>query len=271
MFKRDSGVFGKKRTAVFAGTTEGRRLAEFVLKKGYEEEVDFLVATEYGNEILKEEGCLNTFAGRMDEEEMRKFFTDRGITLVVDATHPYAAMVTENIKAACGEGCEYLRVLRKSDCIGKRREGIIEVSDTEEAAEYVEAMGLRTLVTTGSKEIAKFAGMKNAAELIVARVLPSVKSIESCLEAGIPPANIIAMQGPFTLEMNLATLRQYGCGALVTKDTGKPGGFSDKADCADSGYKVIVIRRPVNESGLSVEEAEERIEKEIGKIFSPVY
>ena len=66
------------------------------------------------------------------------------------------------------------------------------------------------------------------------------------------------MQGPFTLEMNVATMRQYGCKVIVTKDTGKPGGFSDKAECAALGYKVIVVRRPAEETGITVEEAEER-------------
>ena len=145
------------------------------------------------------------------------------------------------------------------------------MANIREAAEKVDALGLKTLVTTGSKEIGEFSRVKNAGHMIVARVLPSVSSVESCLKAGISQANIIAMQGPFSLKMNVATMRQYGCRVLVTKDTGKPGGFSDKAECAALGYKVIVIRRPAEETGVTVEEAEERIAKEIGQILSPVY
>ena len=270
MFKSGGSEMEKKRAAVFAGTTEGRRLAEFVIENGYEDRVDFLVATEYGSEILRDEGNLSVFTGRLDEGDMKRFLRERGISLVIDATHPYAAVVSENISKACEGSCEYLRVVRESDYRGEDS-GIIEVADVREAAEKVNALGLKTLVTTGSKEIGEFGRVKNAGHMIVARVLPSVSSVESCLKAGISQANIIAMQGPFSLEMNVATMRQYGCRVLVTKDTGKPGGFSDKAECAALGYKVIVIRRPAEETGVTVEEAEERIAKEIGQILSPVY
>lgn len=264
MFKDDGRNSDEKRVAVFAGATEGRMLAEFVREKNLEDRADFLVATDYGNEILSEEGELNVFTGRMDADDMRGFFQRRNIALVIDATHPYAERVTENIVSACGDDIEYLRVYRESDFDAADDEEILEVSDVKEAAARVEELGLKTLVTTGSKEIGEFGAVKDAAENIVARVLPSVKSIEACLNAGISPANIVAMQGPFTLEMNVATLRQYGCEVLVTKDTGKPGGFTDKAKCADLGYKVIVVRRPLKESGVTLREAEERIAEEIG-------
>lgn len=264
MFKGGGRKSDEKRVAVFAGTTEGRLLAEFVLERGLQDRVDFLVATEYGNDLLSEEGSLNVFTGRMDAEEMTAFFERRNISLVIDATHPYAEKVTKNIVSACGEDIEYLRVYRESEFDTAEDKGIIRVSDVKEAAAKVEELALKTLVTTGSKEIAEFGTVKNSAENIVARVLPSVKSIEACLEAGISPANIVAMQGPFTLEMNVATLKQYGCEALVTKDTGKPGGFDDKAKCADLGFKVIVVKRPSAESGVSLREAEERISEEIG-------
>ena len=72
------------------------------------------------------------------------------------------------------------------------------------------------------------------------------------------------MQGPFSREMNLATLRQYGCGWIVTKNTGKAGGFEDKVALCQAGYKVIVIGRPTAEKGISYEKVLERLEKIYG-------
>ena len=254
-----NGAGGRGRAAVFAGTTEGRLIAEFAVREGIEGRMDFLVATEYGREILEGEGRLKIHEGRLDRDGMKEFFKENGITLVIDATHPYAAQVTENIRKACEAlNIKYVRLLRPEE-EREYSENIVFVKDTSEAADFVKKLGVKTLVTTGSKEIGLFGGWERTGEMIVARVLPSETSIKACLDAGIAPKNIIGMQGPFTLEMNLATLRQYGCGALVTKDTGSAGGFPDKTKCADEGFKVIVIRRPVFEAGVGVSEAEEII------------
>ena len=56
--------------------------------------------------------------------------------------------------------------------------------------------------------------------------LPSV--IEACRELGFEGKNLIAMQGPFSEEMNRAMLRQYDCRYLVTKDSGKDRRISGK-------------------------------------------
>lgn len=60
------------------------------------------------------------------------------------------------------------------------------------------------------------------------RVLPTVAGITACEGAGIPHRNIIAMQGPFTLELNLALMQQFHIRYLVTKDGGSAGGFAPR-------------------------------------------
>ncbi len=71
----------------------------------------------------------------------------------------------------------------------------------------------------------------------------------------------MAVQGPFSREMNAAQLREYDCRLLVTKDGGKEGGFEEKlAAAAQTGARAAVIRRP-EETGLSLEEIMERLSK----------
>ena len=73
-------------------------------------------------------------------------------------------------------------------------------------------------------------------------------------EGGIPHRNIIAMQGPFSKELNAAMIRQYGVRYLVSKDGGGPGGFPEKAAAAkETGAQLIVLRRPAD-SGFGFEE-----------------
>ena len=80
--------------------------------------------------------------------------------------------------------------------------------------------------------------------------------IDTCRELGFEGKNLIAMQGPFSEEMNVAMLKQYECRYLVTKDSGKAGGFLEKMQAAVS-CKVtpVIIGRPLNEQGMTLAEA----------------
>ena len=101
----------KKKIVVFAGTTEGRLLAERLAASGVE--VIACVATEYGEKLMPEQSCLQVHSGRMDAEEMADFLQRKMPHLVVDATHPYAQVVSETVKKVCEElHMEYVRLLR---------------------------------------------------------------------------------------------------------------------------------------------------------------
>lgn len=243
----------KKRILVFAGTYEGHRLADAFAGRGWQNRADFCVATEYGSEVLTDIPGLSVLEGRMDADAMEALMKRNAYGLVIDATHPYASVVTENIHSAClAQSIPYLRLLRDEGSTD--RDGVVEVDSIEEAVAFLNRTDDRVLLTTGAKELQKYSALKNIGERAAARVLPSAESIESCIRAGIAPKHIIAMQGPFTKEMNLATMRQYGCRWLVTKNTGKPGGFNDKLACLEAGYGIIVIGRPSAETGYSFEE-----------------
>ncbi len=99
---------------IFAGTTEGRELAEFLDRQGCRAIV--CTATEYGGQLIANSGRLDVRAGRMDRQEMCALIgqcKEKKETIVVDATHPYAAEVTANIREACRVcRAEYIRLLR---------------------------------------------------------------------------------------------------------------------------------------------------------------
>ncbi|VAX32501.1 hypothetical protein MNBD_NITROSPIRAE03-886, partial [hydrothermal vent metagenome] len=67
-------------------------------------------------------------------------------------------------------------------------------------------------------------------------------SVRACLDAGVRRQHIIAMQGPFSAELNIALIRQYGIDCLVTKRTGRAGGFYEKIEAArECGIWVVVV------------------------------
>lgn len=193
--------------------------------------------------------------GRLDVEGMIKIFSAEkvGGCVIVDATHPYACEVSKNLKEACLTlSVDYFRIIRAST-LSKDAYKIFD--NTRSAADYLSQTDGKILLTTGSKDLEIFANVKNYSERICPRILPAVGAVEKCVELGFKPQNIICMQGPFSYEMNVATIKQIGAKYIVTKDTGRTGGFDEKIKAANTaGIEAVVIKRPEGEIGHSVEE-----------------
>lgn len=236
---------------VFAGTTEGRELVEFL--SGQPVEVTACVATEYGEALLSPADNLTISAKRLSAREMEAMFLAERFDLVIDATHPYASEVTENIAESCkAAGTEYLRLLRTGTAAP---EDAVFVPDISGAVEILSNTVGNILLTTGSKELARYSAIADFENRVYARVLPMEESLRLCEAAGLKPAHILAMQGPFSREMNVSMLKSVGAKYLVTKDSGSKGGFEEKIAAArEAGVKLVVIGRPPQRQGLNFSE-----------------
>ncbi len=246
-----------KQVIVFAGTTEGRQLSAWLAAAGVETLCS--VATEYGELLVEKQPHLSVHQGRLLPEEMEQLFAEEGKPLVLDVTHPYAVAVSANIKAACEKtGCEYLRLIRpslmnKNAC--KTAEEIVVVESVEAAVNFLKTTEGSIFVTTGSKELAKFTALPDYQNRVYARVLATPEVVTQCTEAGFTGPHLICMQGPFSKELNLAMLRSIGAAWMVTKEAGRAGGFEEKMTAAkEAGVKVVLIGRPREQAGLSIEE-----------------
>lgn len=236
---------------VFAGTTEGREIAEFLDHSkipGY-----ICVATEYGEQLLPESPVLEISHQRLGPEEMKILFQEKNPDMVLDATHPYAVQVTDNIRNACEEtGKKYIRILRKNQEIKEEGDWIFADS-VEEAVELLSHTEGNILATTGSKEAVKYTKLENYQNRVFLRVLSLPQVALQCSEYGFQGKNLICMQGPFSKELNAAMIRQLNCRYLVTKMSGAAGGFQDKINAArECGCIPVVIGRPLKEEGISV-------------------
>ena len=243
---------------IFSGTSEGHALCRFVSACGGN--ADIYVATDYGAAVMEPLAGITVHEGRLDAATMvGTLDTD---TLVVDATHPYAAEVSQNLHAACAHtGAEYVRLLRPAI----EGEDIVTVPDAAAAAVWLSEHPGRALLTTGSKELAVFTAVEGYRERLFARILPDAGALQKCLDFGFPAAHLIAMQGPFSHELNTALLRQTRADILVTKDTGKAGGFAEKLSAArEVGATVVVIARPCSEDGRTLEEMQDFLTARFG-------
>ena len=218
---------------LIGGTSEGRRLIKELAKLPVELYVS--VATDYGASLIEPQPGMTVMAERMDLAAMRAFIREHRPACVIDATHPYATVVTATVQEACStEQVEYLRLVRPSGEGGD----YITVHDFAEAVELLNHLDGGIFLTTGSKNLPDFTAVHDYAERI-----------------GYKPAHIICMQGPFSKELNVAMLKKYGSKFMVTKDSGAVGGFDEKVEAAAAaGAKLIVIGRAQEETGAGYSE-----------------
>lgn len=233
---------------IFGGTSEGRFLAETF--KNTALEVHLCVATDYGAALLPDSPNIKVYAGRMEEEEMTAFLKSAGPDFCLDATHPYAVEVTGNIRRACGRaGISCIRVVRKEQereaLDASEQSQILYVESIEEAVAFLNRTEGKILLTTGSRDLEKYTAVKDCQNRCVARVLPTAQVIHKCAGLGFEGKNLIGMQGPFSEDLNYWMLKQVNASWLVTKSSGKEGGFAEKCKAAGrAGVHVLVIGRP---------------------------
>ena len=244
-----------EKICLFAGTTEGRQLARILHDAA---NLTVCVATEYGEILLDGIDGINVHTGRMDEAEMAQFFADNRFDRILDATHPYAQVVTANIHQAANlANIPVMRILRETE---REFADAVYVPTVEAARDYLADKDGNIFLTTGSKELASYVGLDMSR--VWARVLPTVSSLEACASAGIASAHIIAAQGPFSEEINTAQMKMIGAKYMVTKSSGRNGGFDEKIRAAKAvGAVSVIIGQPPQVEGFTLNETIVELEK----------
>lgn len=229
-----------KKVLVFAGTTEGRELAELLADSNIKCSV--CVATDYALELMNDKR-LDVHCGRLTEEEMEVLMRDGKFDVVVDATHPYAQIVSQNVRqAADKESISLIRLRRSTE---SAEEGFVSFKTHEECSAWLSFQTGNILLTTGSKDLGSYAKNETIKNHLFVRVLPGEESIRLCTANGITGRQIIAMQGPFSAQMNECILREYSIDWMVTKISGHAGGFEEKIEAAKkAGVGVCAILPP---------------------------
>ena len=265
----------RDKVLIFGGTTEGRELAAALSAAGVQHLVS--VATDYGKEIEDSFGEKNVIVGRKNADEMAELIAGEGFTVCVDATHPFAMLVSAEIKKACEKtGIMYLRLLRdtgakielmtasnecgfdkeiESNCrkrvmlcnadVVNESIQIVTCDSVMSAAKELEKISGNILLLTGSKDLKSIMAEISDKTRVYARVLPNIESITKCEEAGLRGKQIIAMQGPFSKDMNVALINEICASVILTKESGATGGLDEKLLAARKcGIKVVMIKSP---------------------------
>ncbi|GAB6137046.1 precorrin-6A reductase [Halanaerobaculum tunisiense] len=227
---------------VLAGTKDSREIIKRLQQIDYP--IIASVVTDYAHQLLSDVGA-KVIKGKLGLKEMEQLIKEYGVEIIIDATHPFAQQVSYNaLEVSSKLDKRYIRFERKEIKVPDD-ELVIEVAGYQKAAQKAREFE-RILLTIGSKNLDCFIEeIDNWQERLVARVLPNGKFIKQVQEIGFTPQNLIAIQGPFSKELNKILLKDYNIDLLVTKASGKTGGLDTKLEAAlELEIPVLLITRP---------------------------
>jgi precorrin-6A/cobalt-precorrin-6A reductase len=168
---------------------------------------------------------------------LKHYLTESRTDAVIDATHPFAAQMSRHAAAACGELALPLAVLTRPPWRSQDGDRWTNVGDVAAA---VQALGERVRIvflTVGSLQLAAFAGAPQHRYIV--RTIDAPAAIGS-----LPSHRLILARGPFSVEDEIALMRQERVDVLVTKNSGGSATEAKLAAARALGIEVVMVERP---------------------------
>ncbi|MDC9593766.1 cobalt-precorrin-6A reductase [Xenorhabdus sp. IM139775] len=227
---------------IFGGTSDARQICVMMDIAG----IDYGLSVATPTGAQQAAGIRGEIVmGRMDAGEMAGYLQQRGTKMVIDASHPYAERLSQNIVSTCQQlGIPLIRYLRPSEIDAVEHPLIHKVTTVQQACEIAADLATRILLTTGSKQLADYLAHLQG-KTVLARVLPTAEVLAMCESCGLSVDQIFALKGPFSADFNRAFYQFCQAEVVITKESGEQGGFKEKVEpCLSLGLPCIVLCRP---------------------------
>jgi precorrin-6A/cobalt-precorrin-6A reductase len=224
---------------ILGGTTEARELAAALDDDGTPF-VSSLAGRVARPRLPRGEVRIGGFGG---PDALAAWLRERGVTAVVDATHPFAERISASACEAAARSGTPLLYLERPGWHERPGDDWRRVRNLQEAAARVPELGGRVFLTTGRQGLGAFADV--AAWFLIRCVDPPQERLPRHHE-------LILDRGPYTLEGELALIDGHRIEVVVTKDSG--GQMTEaKLDAARArGLPVLLVERPARPEGDAV-------------------
>jgi precorrin-6A/cobalt-precorrin-6A reductase len=185
-------------------------------------------------------------------EGLAAYLRQKGISILIEATHPYAAQISRNAAEAAEISGVPLVALRRPAWVRQPGDRWIEVDGVADAVDALGEVPRKAFLTLGRQELLPFEAAPQHHYLV-----RSVDPVEPPLS--VPNAVYLTARGPFEQPDEARLLQDHGIEAIVAKNSGGPASYGKIAAARELGIDVVLIRRPDLPDVPSVETVEEML------------
>jgi precorrin-6A/cobalt-precorrin-6A reductase len=222
------------RILILGGTLEARRLAEY-LRGRADVAITLSLAGRTASPVAQPVPVrIGGFGGA---EGLAAYLRAERIAALIDATHPYAATISDNAARAAAAAGVRLLALRRPPWQPAAGDRWTEVADVAAAVQSLGPAPRRVFLTLGRKELAPFATAPRHRYLV-----RSVDPVEPPLP--VPHAIYLLARGPFAEAAERELLVAHGIDAIVSKNSGGAATYGKIAAARALGIEVVMLRRP---------------------------
>ena len=230
------------RVLILGGTTEARLLGERLAKRG---DIDVTLslagrtASPVPHAVPVRVGGFGGAVGLAD------YLVAERVDVLIDATHPYADIISQHAAAAARNTAVSFMVLRRPPWIAAAGDRWIEVSDAGAAVGAIGTEPRRVFVALGRNDLAPFAGAPQHVYLI-----RSVDPVDPPLP--LPHVTYVTARGPFSEAGDRALMTAHEIDTVIAKNSGGSAAYGKIAAARTLGVGVIMLRRPPTPDGPAV-------------------
>jgi precorrin-6A/cobalt-precorrin-6A reductase len=220
------------RVLVLAGTTEATELAGRLTAEGHDVTSSLAGVTSHP---VERPGAVRR-GGFGGTDGLARYLIDEGVDQVVDATHPFAAVMPFHAaEAASSTGVAHCRLLRPpwTPRVGDHWHHTATLAAAAEALPTLRAE--RVFLALGRQSLRPFARSSGLWFL--------VRAIEP-LDAVLPDAEVVLDRGPFDVDDEAALLTRHRVDTVVTKNSGGTAAEAKLIAAGRLGLRVVMVDRP---------------------------
>lgn len=232
---------------LLAGTGEAKQIAEHLAQAGIDAVASLAGATRNPDSM-----ALPTRVGGFGGADgFRAYLQEAGITAVLDATHPYAAQITNRTAAICAEiGMPYCQLLRPA-WTPEVGDDWTEIDKEEDAAVYIHNWQT-VFLGTGRQTLEQFKNLEGSR--VICRLID-------------PPTEPFPFEGgefligrpPFSVQRETDLFRTLNIDWLIVKNAGGDASRTKLTAAGDLGIPVLMIKRPDMPDAMRVETVEDAL------------
>jgi precorrin-6A/cobalt-precorrin-6A reductase len=234
---------------ILGGTTEARLLAEQLARRG-DLDVTLSLAGRTASPVVHavplRVGGFGGAGGLADHLAAER------VDVLIDATHPYANLISENAVAAARKAGVAFVALRRRPWEMVAGDRWTEVSDKRAAVQAIGPTSRRVFLALGRNDLAPFAEASQHFYLI-----RSVDPVDPPLP--LPHVTYITARGPFSEAADNALMKKHAIDVVISKNSGGSAAYGKIAAARALGIEVIMLRRKPEPDAPAVRDVEEAL------------